>query len=321
MRDHVLTALKELAKKDKRIYLFTGDLGYIVLDDYKDSCPNQFINIGIAEQNMTTLAAGMAKEGNIVFTYSIGNFPTLRCVEQIRNDVCYHNLNVKILAVGGGFVYGNQGITHHATEDIAIMRALPNMRVYVPGDAYEAVECLKEAYLIDGPAYIRLARNKEQNYHYDSDTIDISKLVPIHTSGVGFAINIIVAGSVLCEGVKLLEFFRKHGVEVGLFSAVKLKPLDIAGIQELAKQCKLLVTIEDHQIVGGLGGAVAEAISNIIEPHAVLYRAGLNNQFSEKTGSQEYLRDYYGISANKLFGNILDLYNTINAREKLGSEK
>ena len=295
MRDHVIEELVNMVKADPHIYLICGDLGYVVLDKFKEAAPDNFLNAGIAEQNMTALAAGLALEGNTVFTYSIGNFPTLRCIEQIRNDVCYHHASVKILAVGGGFVYGNQGVTHHATEDIAMLRALPTMRVYVPGDAYEAVACVKEAYEIPGPAYIRLARNKEQNFHEEGTVVDVSKIQAY--SDFGTDVNILTTGSILCEGIKLQKSLEEQGISAGIFSVPRVKPIDLEGIQNLAKNSKLLVTMEEHQIEGGFGGAVAEVISGMRENHARLYRAGLNNTFSDTTGSQEYLRDCYNISA------------------------
>ena len=298
MRDHVISELVEYVKKDTHLYLICGDLGYVVLDKFREAAPNNFLNVGIAEQNMTALAAGLALEGNTVFTYSIGNFPTLRCIEQIRNDVCYHHANVKVLAVGGGFVYGNQGVTHHATEDIAVMRALPTMRVYVPGDAYEAIACIKEAYEISGPAYIRLARNKEQNFHEEGAVIDINKIQEYSVAGTD--VNILTTGSILVEGIKLQKRLEEEGISAGIVSVPRVKPIDTEGITNLAKNSKLLVTMEEHQINGGLGGAVAEVISSIPEEHAVLYRSGLNNIFSDTTGSQEYLRDCYNISADTL---------------------
>ena len=150
MRDTFVKTLVELARKDPRIVLMTGDLGFGVLKPFWEALPNQFINAGIAEQNMTSVAAGMALEGKIVFTYSIGNFPTLRCLEQIRNDCAYHHANVKIVCVGGGFVYGSLGMSHHATEDIAIMRALPDVTVMAPGDLVEAIECTKALVQLPG---------------------------------------------------------------------------------------------------------------------------------------------------------------------------
>ncbi len=298
MRDHVIEELTKLAKEDKRIHLITGDLGYVVLDGFKEACPNQFINAGIAEQNMTALAAGMAREGNMVFTYSIGNFPTLRCIEQIRNDVCYHKANVKILAVGGGFVYGNQGITHHATEDIAMMRVLPNMRVYVPGDAYEAVECLKDAYAYDGPCYIRLARNKEENFHSEDEIIDVKKVLDFGENGKD--VTIITTGSILCEGIKLQNNLINQGIKAKLVSVPRVKPIDKVSIENIAKTTGLIVSMEEHQRSGGLGGVIAEILSEMKEDKAVLYRCGLDDTFSEVTGDQAYLREFYGISANKM---------------------
>lgn len=303
MRDHVISELVEYVKKDPNLYLICGDLGYVVLDKFREAAPDNFINAGIAEQNMTALAAGLALEGNTVFTYSIGNFPTLRCLEQIRNDVCYHNANVKILAVGGGFVYGNQGVTHHATEDIAVMRALPGMRVYVPGDAYEAIACIKEAYETKGPAYIRLARNKEQNFHEEGAVVDITKIEAY--SSKGSDVNILTTGSILTEGIKLQKLLAEQGISAGVFSVPRVKPIDEAGITDIAVSSKLLVTMEEHQISCGLGGAVAEVISAIGDKHAKLYRAGLDNRFSDTTGSQEYLRDQYTISADTLLPVIM----------------
>lgn len=303
MRDHVINELINLAENNPHIYLICADLGYVVLDKFKEAMPDKFLNVGIAEQNMTALAAGLALEGNTVFTYSIGNFPTLRCIEQIRNDICYHNANVKILAVGGGFAYGNQGVTHHATEDIAMMRTLPSMRVYVPGDAYEAIACIKEAYDIIGPAYIRLAKNKEQNYHKDGTIIDINNIQEY--SKMGSDVNILTIGSILCEGIKLQKMLEKKGINVGIYSVPCVKPIDENSIKKLARNCKLLITMEEHQIEGGLGGAVSEVISSMPEKHAVLYRSGLNNTFSDVTGSQEYLREYYNISADTLLPIIM----------------
>ena len=158
MRNTFVRTLIELAKKDKNIELITGDLGFGVLKPFWEQCPDQFTNAGIAEQNMTTVAAGMALEGKTVFTYSIGNFPTLRCLEQIRNDCAYHNVNVKVVCIGGGFVYGSLGMSHQATEDLAIMRALPDVVVMAPGDLVEAEECTKAIAAYDGTCYLRLGR-------------------------------------------------------------------------------------------------------------------------------------------------------------------
>ena len=159
MRDHFVKRLCELAESDRRITLITGDLGFGVLNEFRQRFPRQFINAGIAEQNMTGLATGMALEGRIVFTYSIGNFSTLRCLEQIRNDACYHEANVKIVSVGGGFSYGALGISHHATEDLAIMRSLPGLTVVSPCGLWEAVQAAEAVTRTPGVCYVRIDKS------------------------------------------------------------------------------------------------------------------------------------------------------------------
>lgn len=176
------------------------------------------------------------------------------------------------------------------------------MRVYSPGDSEEAATCLTDAYTNDGPAYIRLARNKEQTFHDKNIPIDINKILQIHEAGKD--VNILTAGTVLSEGVKLCEMLCAGGISAGVFSVPRLKPFDSDGIINLALSSSLLVTLEDHQVTGGLGGMVAEIISGIMRPHAVLYRAGFPDCFTDQTGDQEYIRDFYGISAEKLMPRV-----------------
>ena len=306
MRNHVIDELMNLASKDKRAFLVTADLGYNVIEKFRDAFPDRYLNVGIAEQNMCSVAAGLGMEGYMVFTYSIGNFPTLRGIEQIRNNICYHNANVKILSVGGGFAYGDLGMTHHATEDIAMMRALPNMKVYVPSDEVDAVACFKEAVSFDGPAFIRMARGKEAVFHEQNDIINPSKLQ--RYTSVGKDINIITCGTLLGEGKKLQKMFENKGVSTGVFSVLRVKPLCNDEIKELALNSKLVITMEEHNVVGGFGGAVAEALSEIEEKHAVLYRAGLQVTYTSKIGNQDFLRDYYEMNAEKVFAHVMENY-------------
>ena len=179
MRDTFVKTLLEIAKKDKNVYIVTGDLGFGVLKPFWEELPDQIINAGIAEQNMTSIAAGLALQGKIVYTYSIGNFPTLRCIEQIRNDCAYHDANVKVVCVGGGFVYGSLGMSHHATEDIAIMRALPNVTVVAPGDLVEAACATKAIYETPGTCYLRLGRGGEKQIHESIENFEIGKAIKI----------------------------------------------------------------------------------------------------------------------------------------------
>lgn len=297
MRNHVIDEITKRAENDERIMIINGDLGFGVLEGFRDKFPNRYLNAGIAEQNMTSVAAGLALEGNMVFTYSIGNFPTLRCIEQIRNDVCYHNANVKVLAVGGGFPYGDLGMTHHATEDIAMMRALPNMKVYVPADAVEALACLSDACSFEGPAYIRMARGKEPNQHDEKEKLDIKKIIDV--KGSGKTVTVLTTGTVLSEAVKLVDILAKKNIDVHVYSCPCVKPLDYEDIVALSKESALLVTMEDHNIIGGFGGAVAECLSEMKEAHSPLLRIGLPDTYTSVVGNQDYLRDYYGISAVK----------------------
>ena len=298
MRNHVIDEITKLAANDKRIMLVTADLGFNVVENFQESYPDRYINTGIAEQNMAAVSAGLALEGNMVFTYSIGNFPTLRCIEQIRNLICYHNANVKILAVGGGFAYGSLGMTHHATEDIAMMRSLPNMKVYVPADAVEAVACLRDLCKYDGPAYLRMARGREDNIHLSKEKIDINKCIALKS--VSEDVNIFVAGTVAAEAVKLQKMIEEYGLGCGLYTVPRIKPIDYKSISEIASASKYILTLEEHNIIGGLGGSIAEVISDLPK-HGVLMRYGLQDVYTSEVGNQDYLRDFYGLSAEKIF--------------------
>ena len=208
MRDTVVRTIIELAKENKNIELVTGDLGFGVLKPYWEQLPDQFTNVGIAEQNMTTVAAGMALEGKTVFTYSIGNFPTLRCLEQIRNDCAYHNADVKVICVGGGFVYGSLGMSHHATEDIAILRSLPDVVVMAPADPVEAVEAVKAITAHHGTCYLRLGRGGEKKIHESIDNFQIGKAIKIHD---GERVAIFSTGAIFDEVAGAYDILKAKG--------------------------------------------------------------------------------------------------------------
>lgn len=313
MRNHVIQKITELAHTHSDIMLVCADLGYNVLNCFEEKYPERFINVGIAEQNMSSVAAGLALEGNMVFTYSIGNFPTLRCIEQIRNDICYHKANVKILSVGGGFAYGDLGMSHHATEDLAMMRALPNMHVYAPADELEAVACLEEAMKYQGPAFIRMAKGSEPKQHKETDKLDVTSLIPfaMDDRNENPDITIITTGTVLSEAAKVYAMFQKEGNRIAVYSAPCLKPFPSEKLAQLAQNTSLLVTMEDHNIIGGLGGAVAEIVSSLSN-HAPLLRVGLPDTYTSEVGEQDYLRDFYGISATKVYDRIRKQLKEIN---------
>jgi transketolase len=297
LRDNFVRALMDIARQDRRVMLLTGDLGFGVLTHFAETFPDQFLNVGVAEQNMTGVATGLALEGKIVFTYSIGNFPTLRCLEQIRNDVCYHNANVKIVCIGGGFCYGPLGISHHATEDLAIMRVLPQMKVMAPGDLAETRLITEIAYQTAGPCYLRLGRGGERHIHQKALQLSLGQGISLGPEG---DVALLSTGGILVNAVKARKILAGQGVSASLHSLPFLRPLDQDLIQALAQTSRLVVTIEEHSIIGGLGGAVAEVLAELPGPKPPLVRIGLRHGFSCEVGDQEYLRETYGLSSDAI---------------------
>lgn len=300
MRNHLINKITEFAGQNENIMLITADLGFSVIEKFKERFPNRYINVGIAEQNMATVAAGLALEGNTVFIYSIGNFPTLRCIEQIRNDICYHNANVKILAVGSGFAYGTLGMTHHATEDLAIMRALPNMKVFTPCDSISAEAIAQDICRINGPCYVRLERGGEPGIFSKDEKFKIGKLKEIRK---GYDIAVITIGTVINEAIKAADILREQNKNISVYSVYSLKPIDKEQILEIAKEYKYIITVEEHQITGGLGSTIAESI---VENNMVtkIIRLGLNDEFTSVVGNQEYLREVYKIDYKNIIRKI-----------------
>lgn len=302
MRDTFVRTLISLAKEDPNIELVTGDLGFGVLKPYWEAVPDQFINAGIAEQNMTTVAAGMALEGKTVFTYSIGNFPTLRCIEQIRNDCAYHNANVKIVCVGGGFVYGSLGMSHQATEDIAIMRALPDVVVLAPGDLVEAEAATRAIAEYPGTCYLRLGRGGEKRIHDKLENFRIGKAVEVRR---GADVAIFSAGAIFEEVEIAVALLEAEGIHPTVYTFPTVKPLDRETILACADSHRWIVTCEEHNIVGGFGSAVAEVMAE--QPSkARLLRIGMQDQYCVQVGNQKYLRDQYGMSGKKIAQRILE---------------
>lgn len=306
MRNHLIQELGALARADPRVVVLTADLGYSVLDAFAKENPGRCVNVGICEQNMTAVAAGLAREGKVVYTYSIGNFPVMRCLEQIRNCVCYHNANVKVIAVGGGFVYGQLGMSHHATEDLSITRALPNLRVYCPADPDEAIRVVRHVHLIGGPCYVRLARGGEQALHPELSDYDVTKLLELRK---GREVALVSTGPVLSEAMTAAKALACEGIEVGVYNCISLKPIDAEGIRCLARDYSILVTVEEHNVIGGLGSALAETLVGACGGQTIprLVKLGLQDVYTGIVGSQAYLRKHYGISA-------ADIVRTVKAQ-------
>lgn len=305
MRDTFVRSLIELAKENKEIELLTGDLGFGVLKPYFEQLPDQYTDVGIAEQNMAGMAAGMALTGKTVFIYSIGNFPTLRCLEQIRNDCAYLNANVKVVCVGGGFAYGSLGMSHQATEDIAVLRALPNVAVVCPGDLMEAAEATKAIVEYPGTVYLRLGRGGEKRIHESITNFEIGKALKIHHPvNTQKTVALFSAGAILDETSKACEILEKAGVGVEQYSFHTVKPLDNEVICKCAKRHKLIITVEEHNIVGGFGSAVAEVMADM-GMGTPLLRVGLNDEYCSKVGDQKYLREQFGLDGVAIANRIL----------------
>ncbi len=305
MRDTFVKTLMGLTEKKDNLYLITGDLGFGVLKPFWERFPDRFINAGIAEQNMTSVAAGMALEGNIVFTYSIGNFPTLRCVEQIRNDCAYHNADVKIVCVGGGFVYGSLGMSHHATEDIAILRALPDVTVVCPGDLVEAKYATEAIVNHKGTCYLRLGRGGEKRIHNDLPDFTIGKAIKLRD---GNRVAIFSAGGILDNATEAAIRLNDEGISTAQLSFTTVKPIDKDAILEYGRKSELIVTCEEHNIVGGFGSAVAEVMAEA-GVKAKLLRVGLNDMYSSIVGTQSYLREKYKMDCNSIISSVKDVLN------------
>ena len=301
MRDTFFKTLIDLADKNPDLEVVTGDLGFGVLKPFWEAHPNQIINAGIAEQNLTSVAAGMALEGKTVFTYSIGNFPTLRCLEQIRNDCAYHKANVKIVCVGGGFVYGSLGMSHHATEDIAIMRSLPDVTVLCPGDLVEAEAVTRAIADYPGTCYLRLGRGGEKRIHEALPDFKIGKAIPVSK---GERVAIFSTGAIFEEIEEARELLKSSGINPTIYTFPTVKPIDTDVIKDVAATHDVIVTCEEHNLSGGFGSAVAEVLAEIPH-HARLVRIVMNDEYSTIVGDQKYLRHQYGMSGEKIAERIL----------------
>ncbi|MBQ9801819.1 MAG: transketolase [Clostridia bacterium] len=287
--------LLEIAKKDPRIHMVLADIGFGEIEPFRDTFPERYYNVGVAEQNMTGVACGIAMEGNIAVTYSIANFPTLRCLEQIRNDVCYHDANVKIVIIGGGVSYGALGMSHHSTEDLAIMRALPNIVIEVPCDNYEAVAATHAMIEHNGPFYYRCGYKGEKDIH--SGPIDF-KIGKANTVREGNDVTLMFCGPIGSEVVKAADMLKEEGINCRIVSMHTIKPIDKDAIADACKNTGGIVTIEEHNIIGGLGAAVAEVIADEALCPKAFKRLAFPDVNVAKIGGQAWIRDQYGLQAN-----------------------
>jgi transketolase len=294
MRTAFINQLIDEARKDEKVFLVVGDLGFSVVEPFMNEFPNRFLNAGVAEQNMTGIAAGLAIEGYTVFTYSIANFPTLRCMEQIRYDVCYHNLNVKIIAVGGGYAYASLGPSHHATEEIGMLRCIPNLTVCAPGDPIETKLITSLLIKEQGPAYLRLGKAGEPIVHSNLDSIKLGEAIKLID---GNKIAILSTGAILKYA---FDFIQNNKLNYGLFSFPFIKPLDYGILSKISDEYQQIITIEEHQRSAGFGSAILEGLHDLLEQQKItsipkVKRIAIPDIFISVSGTQNHLRKLSGL--------------------------
>jgi len=297
MRKAFIETLIKQARQDNDIWLLVADVGFNLVEPFRDRFPDRFINVGIAEQNMIGVAAGLALSGKKVFCYSLGNFPTLRCLEQIRNDICYHNLPVTIVNSGAGLYYGALGSSHHATEDIAIMRALPNMSVLSPCDPTETRFCADYIFNQSAPFYLRLQGSHDENYFNVDTTINCDNII-------------LATGSITGEALIAKELLRDKKIDVNVLSVPIIKPRSMELFELIyRKKCKRIYTLEEHNLDGGFGSSVLEEVVEWCEKPLLIYRFGLQDKLCKEVGSQQYLRRLNGIDAEGIANKIREVVN------------
>lgn len=300
MRDRFVQTLCALAEEDPRVTLITGDLGFGVLDSFRSKFGARYVNAGVAEQNMTLLAVGMALEGRVVFTYSIANFPTLRCLEMIRNDAAYHDVAVKVVAIGGGFSYGSLGISHHATEDLAIMRALPGVDVVAPGGILETEAATRAIAARPGTSYLRLDKDPGA----DGSAQEPFVLGRPRRLVAGTDIVLLAIGGIVSEAVRAASLLAERGIQPSVYSVHSLRPLSASAICDIVREHPMVVTLEEHSVAGGLGSAILEVLADAGVWPRQFVRIGLQECFSSTVGSQQYLRKAYRLDAESIAARV-----------------
>ena len=298
-----MNRLCELARQDERICLVIGDLGFSVVEPFIREFPKRFLNAGVAEQSMTGIAVGWSlAEDKIVFIYSLGNFPTMRCLEQIRNDCCAHKANVKIISLGSGITYGQSGYSHFAVEDLAVMGAMPNMTIFTPADPNEAKRCLDLSVGISGPVYFRLAKNGEPKLNEKSCTFDIGDSVEYRS---GKDICIIGVGTILSECLHAADLLG-NDIIAEVIGLPVFKPLNEEKLINLLRKFSFVATVEEHSAYGGLASVIGEIISRN-GLNAKLLKFALPEGFN-KTGPQIDLRSLCGLTSAQIASKIRELF-------------
>lgn len=302
MRDAFIAELHALAAEDPRVLLLCGDIGFKVFDKFRASYPDRFFNLGIAEQNMVGMSAGLAFEGKRPFVYTIIPFLTMRPFEQIRVDLCMHELPVRLVGVGGGLAYDILGPTHHSIEDVAILRSLPNMTVIVPSDPGESRQLTRASHALKGPSYVRLGKNGEPPLG-SSETPVIGKAITLRP---GDTAAVIGCGPVLGAAVQAHDLLKAEGVNLRVINMHTVKPLDREAVLAAARDCQAVVSLEEHSILGGLGSAVAEVLAESGAGVPFL-RLGVKDRFTTTVGKHAHLLAEHGLTAENIAATVQGL--------------
>lgn len=308
MRKAFIKALCQIAKENKKIFLITGDLGFNILEPFQESYPDRFLNIGVAEANLVTVAAGLATTGFIPFIYSIATFATMRPYEQIRNNISLQNLNVKIIGIGAGFAYTKAGPTHHSMEDISLMRLLPNFSVIAPTDPLETFYATTNISNFKGPVYMRLERNPDvSDFLLSPKIFKIGKAKEIYA---GTEIAILTTGTKLYTGLKVQSLLKEKKYNPGLFSFSTIKPLDEKLLKKIAAKYSLLITIEEQYKDGGFGSIVSEHIASQ-NNHPFLLRFGFKNSYINQSWDYSSLLAKNDLLPEQILRKILKFIKTV----------
>jgi len=298
VRKTCLDMVYELAKKDDRIFYIGSDLGVGTMDKFKEEMPDRFFMEGISEANLIGMAAGLAMEGKIPYVNTIATFITRRCFDQLVVDLCLHNANVRLIANGGGLVYAPLGPTHEAIEDLAILRAIPNMTIVAPADAEEMRRLMPLTVDYKGPIYIRLAKGYDPIVTTDQVPFEIGKAIPMRE---GSDALIVTTGITLKLAQDAAQALGEKGIESAVLHVPTIKPLDLDTILAYADAVPVIITIEEHTLVGGLGSAVAEILTEANFGLAKRFkRIGIPDVFPDEYGSQESLMERYSITTEHL---------------------
>ena len=308
MRNAFASEITALAARDERIVLLSGDIGNRLFDEFKERYPSRFYNCGVAEANLVGMAAGMAMCGLRPVTYTIASFMTVRCLEQIRVDVCYHQQPIVIAGVGAGLAYAANGGTHHSCEDISLLRALPHMSVVCPGDAVEVRLALQAAMQYAGPVYLRLGKKGEPVVHQQRPVFAIGKGIVLRA---GRDVCLLSTGNMLPVAVEVAEALRRHNVSAQVVSLHTVKPLDEELLTDAFLRFALVVTIEEHSLLGGLGGSVAEWLADRSPQRARLLRFGTADTFLHEAGEQEHARKLFGLTAPLIADRTREFYLSV----------